>query len=313
MKTKANFTLFLTLLSMYLLVGCSAHQKMEPANNPLQARDMQTADLADVAGDVFDLLKNTDKNKILVVFDIDNTIMAMEQGLGSDQWYEWQKGLSENDSCNPQNVGDRFAAQGSLYFASAMRPTQADSATQVRAIQATDVAVIALTSRGMDFRLQTFRELRRNGFSFSYSAIGPQGGYLEPFMPIEDGRLSLYEDGVFLTAGQHKGQMLYTLLEKTGFDMPSVIIMVDDKQKNLDAVKETFSALDVPVHAWRYTGEDENVSGFDPEQANSQWKSLEAPLREIQKVLGPDNYDLTGVVLPPECAQPVLSSPVSGD
>ncbi len=95
--------------------------------------------------------------------------------------------------------------------------------------------------------------------------------------------------------------------------MPAVIVMADDKQKNLDAIKETFSALDVPVHAWRYTGEDKNVSEFDPDQANTQWKSVEAPLRQIQQVLGPDNYDLTGAVLPPECVQPMLSSPVSGD
>ena len=313
MKIKPLLTLFLILFTTYVLTACSTHQKMLQADSSVQARDRQTADLAEISGDTFDLLKNTAMERVLVVFDIDNTILAMEQGLGSDQWYEWQKDLSEKDPCNPQNVGNRFAAQGSLYFASAMRPTQEDGANQVRAIQATGVAVIALTSRGMDFRLQTFRELRRNGFSFSYSAIGPQGGYAEPFMPIEDGRLSLYEDGVFLTAGQHKGQMLYSLLEKTGYGMPSVIIMADDKQKNLDAVKETFSALDVPVLAWRYTREDDNVSGFDPEQANTQWKAVEAPLRRIQQVLGPDNYDLSSAVLPPECAQPQLSSPVSGD
>ena len=30
-------------------------------------------------------------DQVLVVFDIDNTLLAMEQGLGSDQWYDWQK------------------------------------------------------------------------------------------------------------------------------------------------------------------------------------------------------------------------------
>jgi hypothetical protein len=173
--------------------------------------------------------------------------------------------------------------------------------------------VIALTSRGPDFRLQTFRELRRNDFSFSYSAIGPAGGYNESYLPVENGRLSRYEDGVFFTAGQHKGQMLHTLLEKTGTRIPAVIVMADDKQKNLDAVKTTFSALNVPVHAWRYTGEDENVRDFDPDQADARWKSIEDALRQIQHELGPDNYDLGGAVLPPECAQPLSSSPVAGD
>jgi hypothetical protein len=149
--------------------------------------------------------------------------------------------------------------------------------------------------------LQTYRELRRNGYSFVHSAIGPEGGFDGLFMPVEDGRFSRYEDGVFLTAGQHKGEMLLALLQKTGSAMPEIIIMTDDKQKNLEAVKETFSALGVPVHNWRYTGEDQNVRSFDPVKANTQWESIEAPLRQIQKVLGPDNYDLTTAVLPAEC------------
>ena len=104
-----------------------------------------------------------------------------------------------------------------------------------------------------------------------------------------------------MTAGQHKGQMLYALLRKTGTSLPTVIVMADDKQKNLDAVKETFSALEVPVHAWRYTGEDDNVRNFDPEQAHAEWVAIKDALLRIQQVLGPDNYDLATAKLPEEC------------
>ena len=304
--------LFLLLAALFL-TACTSSPQLKQANGIIQAMDMQTTDLADVTADTLQLIEMTDRKNILVVFDIDNTILAMEQGLGSDSWYEWQKGLSKEDQCNPHYVGDRFAVQGALYFASAMRSTQEDGADQVRAIQNQGLKVIALTSRGMDFQLQTFRELRRNNFSFSYTAIGPAGGITEPFVPVEDGRLSLYEDGVFLTAGQHKGQMLFALLEKTGTGMPAVIVMVDDKQKNLDAVKETFSTLNIPVHAWRYSGEDKNVRDFNPDQANLLWNAIEEPLRKVQQALGPDNYDLSAAESPPECDQPLSSSPVSGD
>jgi hypothetical protein len=285
----------------FFLTACSAHLNVEWPGEPIQALDKETADLADVTTDALTLAEQAGNESVLMVFDIDNTLLAMEQGLGADQWYEWQKELSKNDRCNPENVGNRFAVQGSLFFASAMRPTQEDAARQVKTIQDSGIPVIVLTSRGPDYRLQTFRELRRNGHSFTYSAIGPPGGYDQPFVPVENGRLSRYEDGVFMTAGQHKGQMLYALLQKTGTGLPAVIVMADDKQKNLDAVKETFSTLKVPVHAWRYTGEDENVKDFDPEQANTQWKSIEDALRQIQQVLGPDNYDLSSAVLPVEC------------
>ena len=295
MQHSTAFLRSLALLATLFLTACAGNTQ-QPTINPISDTDGKTADLADVVADTLELSEAAGRENILVVLDIDNTLLAMEQGLGADQWYEWQKNISENDHCNPHNVGNRFAVQGALYFASAMRPTQEDAAIQVGIIQSNGIRVIALTSRGLEFRLQTFRELRRNDYSFAHSAIGPSGGYEAAFVPVKDGRLSLYEDGVFLTAGQHKGEMLQALLQKTNTRLPTVIIVADDNQKNLDAIKETFNAMNIPVHAWLYTGEDENVAAFDPEQAHSQWKSIEAALRQIQKVLGPDNYDLSSAV-----------------
>jgi hypothetical protein len=291
----------LAILGTFLLSACTAHVDIDWKTRPVESLDRETADLADVTTDALALADSNGPENVLMVFDIDNTILAMEQGLGADQWYEWQKDLANHDQCNPQNVGNRFAVQGALLFASAMRPTQNDAASQVATIQARGVPVIVVTSRGHDYRLQTFRELRRNGYNFTYSAIGPEGGYDQPFIPVEDGLMSRYEDGVFMTAGQHKGKMLSALLQKTRTELPDVIVIADDKQKNLDAIKETFSALDVPVRAWRYSAEDENVASFDTAKANAEWESIEAALRQIQQVLGPDNYNLDTAALPDEC------------
>jgi hypothetical protein len=301
MQKTITFLFRLSVISILFLSACTVNYQVDWSGQKIAALDAETGDLADVAADALALSQSTGKDQLLVVFDIDNTILAMEQGLGTDQWYEWQKELSTSDQCNKMNVGNRFAVQGALYFASAMRPTQADAASQVRNIQDSGVQVIALTSRGEDYRLQTFRELRRNGYNFTYTAIGPAGGYEQSFVPVEGGRMSRYEDGVFMTAGQHKGDMLQALLQKTGAALPVVIVMTDDKQQNLDAVKETFGALNVPVRAWRYTGEDENVENFDPERAHAEWKSIEAALRQVQQVLGPDNYDLSSAVPPKDC------------
>ena len=179
--------------SLLLLSACS-HTSNQPGATPnIASLDRETANLADVTSDTLQLARQLGSQNVLMVFDIDNTLLAMEQGLGSDQWYEWQKELSNDDRCNPANVGNRFAAQGAIYFASAMRPTQMDASTQVRAIQEQGIPVIALTSRGQDYRLQTFRELRRNGFDFTFSGIGPAGGYDESFVPVAQGRPSLYD------------------------------------------------------------------------------------------------------------------------
>jgi hypothetical protein len=283
-RPASTTTVLCALWATWLLAACAT-----PVIGPAVR---ETDDLARVADDALELAAATDPDRVLVVFDIDNTLLAMEQDLGSDQWYEWQKRRAEEDPCDARLVTDRLAVQGALYFASAMRLTQPDAAAQVRRLQDAGLPVIALTSRGVDFRLPTFRELRRNGFDFRRSALGPGHGWPDDFLPGDGARPVRYEDGVFLTTGQHKGDMLQDLLRRTGSALPRVVVMADDKQANLGAVTETFGRLGVPVRAWRYTREDRKVASFDADQSHAQWRDLQPALTAIQRVLGPDNFRL---------------------
>ena len=302
----ASFQAGLLVALLVLLCACAPVPPAEsqlsgilPAQNILA----ETDDLALVADVALQQAERFGTDRVLVVFDIDNTLLAMEQGLGSDQWYDWQKELQEEDPCSDMLVSNRLAVQGALYFASAMRPTQPDAAEQVQRLQDAGLTVIALTSRGADFRLQTFRELRRNGISFWPGALEPKRGYPESFIPEGGSHPALYEDGVFLTAGQHKGDMLKALLDKTGRDYPTVVVMADDKKRNLRAVMETFAGTGTSIHAWRYNREDAAVAALDRSAARAQWDALRPALQQIQQVTGPDNFDFPEYVVPPECEQ----------
>jgi hypothetical protein len=279
--------LALTLLLLGILAGCATAPA--PATQNLR---VETDDLGMVADWAIRMGKDHGEENVLVVFDIDNTLLAMEQGLGSDQWYYWQKDLAAEDPCSPQLVSDRFAVQGAMFHASAMRATQADAAKQVRRIQDRGITTIALTSRGSDYRLQTFRELRRQDISFWPTAVPPRRGWSDEFIPEGGERPALYEDGVFLTAGQHKGQMMKALLDRAEQPYPTIIILADDKADNLAAMMETFAGTGTWVHAWRYTAEDANVASFDGDKAAAQWDALRPALESVNRILGPDNYDL---------------------
>jgi len=261
----------------------------------------ETDDLAMVTNAALQLADRLGRDRVLVVFDIDNTLLAMEQGLGSDQWYYWQKDLQKEDPCSSSLVGDRFRVQGALYFASAMRPTQPGAAEQIRRLQDAGLTVIALTSRGPDYNLQTFRELRRNEISFWPSALSPKRGFPESFIPEGGTRAARYEDGVFLTAGQHKGDMLKALLNKTGAGAPTVVVMVDDKAENLAAVMVAFEGSGTAVHAWRYSREDANVANLDTGEAAAQWDAVRPALMKIEEIFGADNYDLPALVVREGC------------
>ena len=287
-----KITLFAAALSM--LVACAS---VPPAQNLLA----ETDDLTMVTKTALQLADRRGRDQVLVVFDIDNTLLAMEQGLGSDQWYYWQKDLAKDDPCSGDLVNNRFSVQGAIYFASAMRPTQPDAAEQIRRLQDAGLTVIALTSRGPDYSLQTFRELRRNDISFWPGALPPARGYPDSFIPEGGTRAALYQDGVFLTAGQHKGDMLKALLDKTGTGQPAVIVIADDKAENLQAVMETFEGSGTAVHAWRYSREDSNVATLDTQEVAAQWDAVRPALMKIEQIFGPDNFDLPAQVVREGC------------
>ena len=287
---------FLLLASALFLSACAT---APPAAIP--DRKEKTDDLAVVAEAAIELAEQHGANKVLAVFDIDNTLLAMEQDLGADQWYYWQKALAEEDPCDPRLVSDRFAVMGALFYASAMRPTQPDAAELLRRVQDAGVPTIALTARGADYRLNTFRELRRNEMTFWPQAMPPARGWTEPFLPVPDGRPVFYEDGVYSVAGQHKGEMLKILMERTGYPEPAVIVMADDKPDNTDAIHEAFGGSGTAVQTWHYTAEDEAVAAFDADDAATQWEQLRPALETIEALFGPDNFSLPVKVTPAEC------------
>jgi len=283
------------------LAGCATATGGAGAVSVAPSRMIETGDLAEVTQAALHWSGLLGSDQVMVVYDLDNTLLAMEQDLGSDQWYDWQKSIAAKHPCDERLVSGLLAVQGGLYYASAMRLTQADAPAQVRALQDAGMKVFVLSSRGADFRLQTFRELRRAGLRFYPSAIGPLGGYAEAFVPPGGKRPALYEDGVFLTAGQHKGAMLQALLEITGTPAPALIFMVDDKAYNLQYVLDSFVNTTTSVQAYRYNREDPVLRRFDAHQAADQWQLLLPALQQMQQLFGADNFDIPDQAPPADC------------
>jgi hypothetical protein len=221
--SKSSLKVFGLAVSLLVLAGCAPVQTEEgppPPQNLLGSTD----ELQLVTELSTDLASRYGGDRVLVVLEIDNTLMVMEQEA------DCQDGV--------------------------MRTLQADAAKQVQRMQGVGLKVIALTSREPECRQQTLRELSRNGFSFRASAWPPQSGYPEAFLPEGGDRPVIYQDGVFLADGQDKGKMLKALLEKSGDPYPALIVMVDNSQDNLNTAMKEFSWTSTKVHAWRYTRED---------------------------------------------------------
>jgi len=297
---KSNFILFITLISLVFLTV------LEVQSAYASTVYLESDDLRDVYIQVKQKSDKYGPKEVLVVFDIDNTLLANDTDFGSDQWFDWQSDLIKKEQFEQAVAGDfngLIDIQAMLYALGSMHKSQVDAEIIINKIKSLGGKVMALTARGYSTRNATIRELKRNGLSFEDSAIGMNAGfgfYYFPYnldKPENDGfsveeinlwglkkpRLVSYFGGILMSAGQHKGAMLRQLLFKTK-EKFKAIIFVDDKKKNIDKMAQGFEQLPVDLINIRYTKEDGQVLRFiegTKEMVNRQWKVLSNATCEV--------------------------------
>lgn len=311
-------------LSIAVLLFLSACSSTPVADNKsLKPSGSEIDDLAVAASTAHHLAKTHGAASVLVVFDIDNTLLAATETLGSDQWFDWQDKKAPAGEKITDDFGCLLRAQGILYHLGSMRGTQNDVATVISGLQVDGFPAMALTSRGVEFRLQTHREFRRNGVSFTKrrSAVSAEDvGVYKPYdaknvvgftsqeitkFELDDKRGKprpvRYEEGVYFTAGQHKGAMLRLLLTKLGAtNKIKAIVFVDDKNDHVVGMKEAYANRGVDVYAYRFTAEDQSVADFINDvggqrlAAKSAWCKVSATLKDLAAASGDANIPVDG-------------------
>ncbi len=207
------------------------------------------------------IVKNLEKHpRTLVVFDIDNTVLAMKTHLGSDQWFNWK--AEQAIKKDPSLFEQVLAWQEISYQLGEMRPTQKETPLVVKKLQDKGLTVFALTSRSPYYRRPTERELSKYKVDFSRTSFGK--GIPKKFIPPGQEREVDYMNGIFMTQGLHKGQMLeYILRRYKKTKSFTQIVFIDDGKKNVDRVFESFDKKPVDILSILYTKEDERVKEFE--------------------------------------------------
>lgn len=245
--------------------------------------------------------------RVLLVFDIDNTLLAMNQDLGSDPWFDWQRDLQKTNPNSKRLVAREFddllAAQGLLFTLSPMHPPQADAPDLVRSLQKRGFPTLALTSRSDAFRAAAERELKRNGYAFDAHSLPlrvPKGKTFAPYnlsnlaavglsaddeqrYDLVEPRPVSYNAGVFMAAGQHKGVMLLTILARAKHKY-SAVVFIDDHDRHTKRVHDVLSRHGVDVTTFRYSHEDAWVERFrksDKREVTSKWRRLQKTLDAV--------------------------------
>lgn len=230
MKTKTSL-----LLAFILLSGFSSTFGQS-------VKDTLVIDYNVIDRTVYEEISRYGADQVLVVMDIDNTILTSNTDLGSDFWYQWQTGELDLKPTPEQKLTKDCMyneAIGLLYELCSMTLTDSLLPGYINGWQKSGVTVFALTSRSSKYRPATERELKRNNVDLSLSALNLVDGSILTFHYTLTRELS-YVNGIFMTTGMNKGEMLAHITGRSGRTFKA-IIFVDDSRKNIDAVKTRYS------------------------------------------------------------------------
>jgi hypothetical protein len=291
-----------------LVVLCAAFALVCSGFTSALASDVRETDnFRDAAKMVGQFAHDFGPSHVLLVVDVDNTLLAMNHDLGSDQWFEWQKYLLEGQPNSKYLAANDFPGllevQGVLYNLGKMHPPQKDLPAIVGRIQGLGVHTLVLTSRGPEYRVATERELKTNGYDFSITELPvhdiPGGDYL-PYdlddleadglteqeaavFKLGEPRRVSYANGIFMVAGQPKGAMVVTMLKYAEPDIKAVVY-IDDNMRHVAYVFAVIARRGKEVTAYHYTREDHNVNRFqygDKDDVARRLKKLNRTLEEV--------------------------------
>lgn len=204
--------------------------------------------------------------EMLLIFDIDNTIMEPVQLLGSDQWLSYQiqqnlkHGMSEQESVMVGLV--QWTAVQNQTKVKLVEPVTAEFISRY---QKRGWKVMALTTRGLEMASRTIDQLKSIGIDFAESSPMHQE------VVFHDIPGCIYRSGILFSSGSSKGNLLLRFLQQNKLQ-PKKIFFVDDKEKYLIDVEKICIKQHIPFLGIRYGFLDEKVKNFRPEIAREEWK-----------------------------------------
>lgn len=207
--------------------------------------------------------EKVNRNKILVIFDIDDTLLESVNFISSVKWYNWQRGRAVFSNYGrpikirpEQKYNCIFSMLGTLFEMGSTVATQKDASQIIQQLAHYDL--VYLTARTTIYRSPTERELINNNLSIDEHQLGEN---ILHFM-LDDGHRTAkvtYEKGIAMSSGLNKGKVLKALLKKLNKSY-EVIYFVDDSQKNIDNMNQVWKDSKSLVHLFHYTRVSKNIS-----------------------------------------------------
>lgn len=215
--------------------------------------------------------KHLEKNKtekVLIVCDIDNTLLRAGQQLGSVAWGDHtmaelvRKGISIQDA--EEIEGILWKAVQPFVKVQSVDP---ETPMILENIQNKGFLIFGLTARCPDEAGYTIKQLISIGIhleklktQFTFESLN------------NEIKKPLYTHGIlFGTPYNKKSQILFNFLDENRI-YPECMIFIDDKLSHVEDLSMACLERNIPFFGIRFSGADECVKAFNPQIADIQWK-----------------------------------------
>jgi Protein of unknown function (DUF2608) len=211
-----------------------------------------------------------DKENILGLVDIDDTLIDNPFGLGSPPSRNWIKSRISHiqTDFSLYDALTLYIAKNAPY--KAVEPT---TAQVIADLQKEGHAIFAFTARGRSEWYTTtvkgvdqftHEQLNAVGINFKNTQVP------ENLQSLED---TYFNDGIIFAKHISKGELLTHLFKDLNYT-PSLIVFVDDKRDQVESVKEAALKAGIPFIGFWYRRSEIDRINFDPMVANVQLESL---------------------------------------
>lgn len=208
--------------------------------------------------------------KILVLLDVDDTLITRDGGLGSSHWYDCEKsrfierGYTEKEA---DNITLTLFGYTKIHSYTKFRLTHTFVPTLIETLKQRGIACLGLTANPFLLGNTNNKIFEILGFTFNGHHF-PSELY---FLVGE--RIVGFQHGIIMSNQNSKGESLEKFLEITQYH-PDEIIFADDKLSKVIEVKALAEKMGIDFVGIRFSGMDTDIQKIDLDKAAQQLDEL---------------------------------------
>lgn len=228
-----------------------------------------------------DLLPIVDAHKdqkILVLFDIDDTLARGKEPIGTDAFFSarvtqfMHQGMDVNSAIS-HSLPDYFYVQ----FYMPLVLIEPDTLAVLNFLKNNSISYMGLTARSLYIAERTLDQLRAIDISFNFFA--------HEKISLNLAHPSLFKQGILFCGLNDKGDALLSFLDRVDVK-PDLIVFIDDKHKNLVSVEMALLNRQICFEGLRLGVCDEFVRHFNLAKAEEELIAFKAKMSSTPYALG---------------------------